>query len=154
MQRMSRGSPPAVSGAVVAAPDRYFSNGRQISEPPVATGRKACARDCLVDSIRSHINDRLDCQRLSPATIQAAFQVSRATLYRMFGAEGGLARYIRRCRLQEASVILVRIPERPIIEIAYAAGFRSASDFSRAFRRAHGMTPRDFRRQGELRKPA
>lgn len=149
MQRMSSGSRPALSGAIVAAPDRYFSNGRQVSEPPATTRRQAAERDCRIDSIRSYINDRLDWQRLSPATIQAAFQVSRATLYRMFGAEGGLARYIRSCRLQEASVILVRIPERPIIEIAYAAGFRSASDFSRAFRRAHGMTPRDFRCQGE-----
>lgn len=152
MQYMSAGPQPAASASGATAPEHRFggvrSGVRQRSESPAAIRRKAAERNCLIDSIRDYINDRLDSARLSPGTIQAAFQLSRPTLYRMFGAEGGLARYIRCCRLQEASVILVRVPQRPIIDIAYAAGFRSASDFSRAFRRAHGMTPREFRRQG------
>jgi hypothetical protein len=40
-----------------------------------------------------------------------------------------------------------------VIEIAYGLGFKSASDFTRAFRRAYDMAPQDFRavsRQGSL----
>jgi len=157
MQQMIAGSPSAAPGSVVAAAgqgmaraDLHFGDARQTGAPAVAKGRKASERDCIIDSIRGYINDRLHWPRLSPATIQAAFQLSRPTLYRMFGAAGGLAQYIRSCRLQEASVTLIDVPGRPIVDIAYAAGFRSASDFSRAFRRAYGMTPREFRRQGSI----
>jgi AraC-like DNA-binding protein len=34
------------------------------------------------------------------------------------------------------------------MEIAYGLGFSSASDFTRAFRRAYGMAPQDFRALG------
>jgi AraC-like DNA-binding protein len=32
-----------------------------------------------------------------------------------------------------------------ITHLAYSLGFKSASDFTRAFRRAYGMAPSDFR---------
>jgi AraC-like DNA-binding protein len=32
-----------------------------------------------------------------------------------------------------------------VADIAYGAGFKSASDFTRAFRRAFDMAPQDFR---------
>jgi AraC-like DNA-binding protein len=32
-----------------------------------------------------------------------------------------------------------------VTDIAYGLGFKSASDFTRAFRRAYGMAPQEFR---------
>jgi AraC-like DNA-binding protein len=63
----------------------------------------------------------------------------------MFEHEGGLAAYIRNCRLREAADQLIQSPATPIIEIAYGLCFNSASSFTHAFRRAYGMAPQDFR---------
>jgi AraC-like DNA-binding protein len=77
--------------------------------------------------------------------------LSRATLYRFFENEGGLSTYIRNRRLREAADELVRFPHIAVVEIAYGLGFKSASDFNHAFRRAYDMAPRDFR--GQQRRP-
>ncbi|EJL94430.1 DNA-binding domain-containing protein, AraC-type [Herbaspirillum sp. CF444] len=105
----------------------------------------AIRRNALLADIRDYIHERLDQNWLTPATIQAAFRLSRPTLYRLFEAEGGLMEYIRNCRLREAAAEMIDSPESAIVDIAYGAGFNSASDFCRAFRRAYGMTPRHFR---------
>ena len=49
-------------------------------------------------------------------------------------------------RLALAKTMLAE-PDRPIAEIAYAAGFSSQANFARAFRLATGMTPGQFRAQ-------
>jgi len=47
----------------------------------------------------------------------------------------------------DAAAELVRNPSRSVLEIAYGLGFSSPSDFSRAFRRLYGYSPRDVRLQ-------
>jgi AraC-like DNA-binding protein len=72
-------------------------------------------------------------------------QLKRATIYRWFEHEGGLGAYIRNRRLREAADELVRYPHVQVAEIAFGLGFQSASDFTRAFRRAFDMSPQDMR---------
>ena len=43
-----------------------------------------------------------------------------------------------------------RYDQFSITEIAYEAGFSDLSYFNRAFRRAHGATPSDIRRESML----
>lgn len=63
----------------------------------------------------------------------------------MFQHEGGLAAYIRHLRLRHAADELVKYPNLRAADIGYGVGFKSASDFTRAFRRAYEVAPQDFR---------
>ncbi|WP_121311477.1 helix-turn-helix domain-containing protein [Paraburkholderia sp. BL17N1] len=53
--------------------------------------------------------------------------------------------YIRHLRLRRAANELIRYPHLAVTAIAYGLGFKSASDFTRAFGRAYDIAPQDFR---------
>jgi AraC-like DNA-binding protein len=106
---------------------------------------RAAARAAMFGQIRRYIRAHLTEDDLSPESVVAAFQFPRPTLYRLFQHEGGVGAYIRHLRLRHAADELIRYPNIAVTEIAYGIGFKSASDFTRAFRRAYDMTPQDFR---------
>lgn len=70
-------------------------------------------------------------------------------LSRAFRAETGMtvAHYVAHARIERAVAMLAG-SDRPIGDIARAAGFGSAGSFSHAFRRATGMRPIDVRAGG------
>jgi AraC-like DNA-binding protein len=75
------------------------------------------------------------------------FGMSRASLYRMFEAEGGLVHHVRQQRLQRALDLLTSPAHGHcrIVDIAMQHGFHTESGFIRAFRRHFGITPGDAR---------
>ena len=112
----------------------------------------AAGRALMFAQARRYIQDNLHQPELSPENVVRALQASRPTVYRLFEQEGGLGTYIRNQRLREAAADLRKYPQRAVMEIAFGLGFKSASDFNHAFRRAYDMTPLDFRRQALLPK--
>jgi len=86
------------------------------------------------------------CLNLSPAAFSRFFRQSVGKTYVACVNE---VRVLATCReLIET--------DRPIIEIAYGAGFSNLSNFNRRFRALKGIPPRQFRahaRQGEARSP-
>lgn len=85
---------------------------------------------------------------LSPGVIAAANHISVSYLHRLFRRDGRpVAAWIREQRLERARRDLADPAQRhtPVHVIAARWGFVHASDFSRAFRRAYGMAPRDYR---------
>ncbi len=54
-------------------------------------------------------------------------------------------RYLLTKRLDAARALL-NDPALPLTEVAARAGFGSSSQFATAFRRAHGMSPSEWRR--------
>lgn len=106
---------------------------------------RAAARQALQSQVRNYVQANLHSARLSPESIMERFPVPRPTLYRMFEEEGGLATYIRNSRLWASAVDLVRQPDVAAVQVGYSFGFGSASDFSRAFRRAFGVAPQEYR---------
>lgn len=108
---------------------------------------RAAVRAAMFGKVRRYIQANLHEAKLSPEYLLSVSQLPRHTLYRMFEHEGGIEAYIRNCRLRAAADELVRFPKRPVIEIAYGLDFRSAQDFSRAFRRVYDMAPQDLRAQ-------
>jgi AraC family transcriptional regulator len=56
--------------------------------------------------------------------------------------------YVRRMRLQKASVRLAR-EKTKVLDIALDCGFGDVSNFNRAFREEYGMSPRRYREGGQ-----
>ncbi len=99
-------------------------------------------------SILDYIDANLSDHRLTPTRLADAFRMSRATLYRLFGKDGGVAALIQNRRLDRCYMEITR-PSRggrvSISEVAYTHGFTSDAHFSRAFRRRFGLSPREAR---------
>ncbi|MFG1642801.1 cupin domain-containing protein [Amycolatopsis sp. NPDC049252] len=85
------------------------------------------------------------------ATLAAAIRVSRATLSRRFPAALGQTpgAYLTQWRMDLAALRL-RDTDEPIDTMASAVGYASPQAFSRAFRRARGLAPGEYR--GALRR--
>jgi AraC-like DNA-binding protein len=114
-------------------------------EAGLSGNARAAARAVMFGQVRRHIKAHLYEETLSPETVLDALHLPRRSLYRLFEHEGGLSAYIRHLRLRSAADDLARFPHMAVTNIAYGVGFKSASDFTRAFRRAYGMAPQDFR---------
>ncbi|MFE2232272.1 AraC family transcriptional regulator [Streptomyces sp. JL2001] len=104
----------------------------------------------LVEGVRAFVHQRLHDPELTPSTIAAAHHVSLSHLHRVFTQQSGgetLAAWIRARRLEQARRDLAdpALLATPIHAIAARWGFPRASDFTRAFRAAYGMSPREHR---------
>jgi AraC-like DNA-binding protein/predicted transcriptional regulator YdeE len=94
--------------------------------------------------IEAHLEDEVDLD-----AVARRFFFSPYYFHRVFTAIVGvpLASYIRNRRLLKACALLAATRES-VTGIALDCGFSSAQAFSRAFRRAHGMSPGAYRRLG------
>lgn len=114
------------------------------------------------EEIRRHIDAKLLSPELSPVGIAATFGISIRKLTYLFSDDGGVASYILKRRLEMARKVL-RDPahsSRSIADIGLEHGFLYAHNFTRAFQRVYGLSPREMRalaqqnalaRQGESR---
>lgn len=116
-----------------------------------SAARFAAADGTLLDSlhnrIRQHIGERLQGGDIGADAICRSFGISRSTLYRLFEPHGGIAAFVRNQRLSRVFTALMSPLEahRTIADIAFEWGFTSEAHFSRAFRQAFGLTPREAR---------
>ncbi|WP_322032597.1 AraC family transcriptional regulator [Paraburkholderia sp. J76] len=138
----SMGAAEAARAIRAAAELLIAAFGRQAG---LSGDTRAAARAAVFAQVRRYIHAHLTESDLSPESVLGALEFPRPTVYRLFQHEGGLGAYIRNLRLRRAADELIRYPHVTVIEIAYGLGFKSASDFTRAFRRAYDMAPQDFR---------
>lgn len=129
--------------ALQAGAELMIAAFRKEARPTSA--QRAALQAAVMGQVRRYVEANLHQGDLTPTRVVQALQLKRATIYRWFEPEGGLGAYIRHRRLREAADELVRFPQLQVMEIAYGLGFQSASDFTRAFRRAFGMSPQDMR---------
>lgn len=96
--------------------------------------------------IRKFIETHLDDPNLGPLQICNLFNMSRATLYRMFEADGGVRRFIQDRRLFSAmwDLALGGIRRGRLSRVAEQWGFSSDANFNRAAKLAYGMPPGAF----------
>ncbi|KRV47754.1 hypothetical protein AQ490_05090 [Wenjunlia vitaminophila] len=132
-------------GAVVV--DLFAALLAQHLDAEAALTRDAYRRALLL-RIHAFIHQHLADPELTPAVIAAAHHISLRHLHRLFHEEQTtVAAWVRQQRLEHCRQDLAdpRLAARRIHTIAARWGFARAADFSRAFRSAYGVSPKDYR---------
>jgi AraC-like DNA-binding protein len=122
--------------ASVAAPDDEIRRLRHIDQ----------RLRRVLELIDERPNDTMEIRELAAVACLSTFHFAR-----MFKRNLGVPphRYLAQRRLDIAK-LRVAGGDEPLVQIAFAAGYSSQSSFTRAFRKATGTTPGDFRRSGRL----
>ncbi|MEU1289517.1 helix-turn-helix domain-containing protein [Kitasatospora sp. NPDC005856] len=105
----------------------------------------------VVESVRAFVRRNLHDPGLTPPVVAAAHHLSVSHLHRLFTQYSHgetVAAFIRAQRMRKAHRDLADPALRtlPIQNIAARCGIPGASEFSRAFKAAHGLSPREHRR--------
>ena len=118
-----------------------------------APGPEAGRRVLLLRRIHAFLEDRLGDPELDPAAVAAAHHISLRSLQKLFEEEGEtVAGWIRARRLEHCRRDLAdaRFAGLPVSSVAARWGLVDAAHFSRLFKAAYGLSPREYR-LGELR---
>lgn len=92
--------------------------------------------------IRAHCHTR----QLMPAQIANRFHMSVRYLYKLFEDESyTLGQFVLYCKLERSANLLVTAPVLPVAQVAFRCGFNDSSHFSRVFRKAYNISPKDYR---------
>lgn len=99
----------------------------------------------LVGNVSQYLEDHF---REDPSLLDLAeeFFVSPTYLSKRFKEKtgGNISQYIENLKMEHAKTMLI-VSEVPVTEIALEVGYMDSNYFSRVFKKATGMTPRDFR---------
>jgi AraC family transcriptional regulator, positive regulator of tynA and feaB len=103
--------------------------------------------DAQLAEIRRYIKDHILDRDLSPLRIASAFGISPRKLAYLFSGDAGVASHIQRLRLELARQALRDRTQahKTIADIGLEHGFVYAHNFTRAFQRLHGLSPREVR---------
>lgn len=119
-------------------------SGSNVVKPRIDTPRRLdnARLRRILDYIEEHLYDEITVSGLADLAHLSAFHFART-----FKAAMGVPphRYVSRRRLETAMAMLAA-GELPLCEIAHRSRFSSQASFNRAFRRATGMTPGEYRR--------
>lgn len=107
-------------------------------------------RATLAERILRFMEDGLADPSLNVGVVARAHHVSDRYVYAILQREGIVfGEWVRTRRLEECATMLAdaSFQALTVSEIAFRWGFRDHSTFSRAFHRAYGMSPSDWRRR-------
>ena len=99
-----------------------------------------------IDYIENHLSDKVDLE-----IVAEAVHYSKYYLHRIFTKTVGLTvhDYVKRRQLTEAAKLLV-FSDKPIIEIAFIAGYESQQAFSDIFKLMYKKSPGQYRNDEEF----
>ncbi|MFJ7066058.1 helix-turn-helix domain-containing protein [Streptomyces sp. NPDC101115] len=140
------GYPPAVANRLAGNVVDLFAT--LIAERAHPADTDADARNHLILRVRDHIDRNLGDPDLSPESIARTHRISVRYLHRLFEGEGTtVGRLIRQRRLEECGRELARRGRTAptVSAVAQRWGFVNPAHFSRTFRAAYGVSPREWR---------
>ncbi|PWW00903.1 two-component system response regulator YesN [Paenibacillus cellulosilyticus] len=99
--------------------------------------------------IKSFIDAHIGNDKLSLQDAAAHVRMSPSHLSKVFAQETGetFIEYVMQMRIRKAMELLLSTNDKTY-EVAFKVGYNDAHYFSGVFRKATGMTPRDFRKRG------
>lgn len=102
----------------------------------------------LIESIKSKLDNNYN-EPLNLEAISCEFGISTSHLTRLFKKFYGISPiyYIVKLRVEKAIELLGRT-DTSILDIAYATGFKSLSNFYKCFKEHTGSAPNEYRRGG------
>ncbi|WP_170179680.1 hybrid sensor histidine kinase/response regulator transcription factor [Flavivirga rizhaonensis] len=123
---------------------RLMFQNAQILEPSKITVTSIDEK--LLYKLKQTVEDRIQDQNLTLEVLAEEINVSRAQLFRKIKALTGLTpnNFIKSIRIKYAAQLLENESFK-IAEIAYLAGFKEASYFSRCFKEAYGCSPKEYK---------
>lgn len=99
-----------------------------------------------VAQVKAYIRDHLS-EKLTLADVAAVFSFSPGYLSQLFGKYGGgFVEYITEARVAAAKEMLEK-GDKKIYEIAEELGFESSFYFSKVFKKATGLSPREYQQK-------
>ncbi|GAA2756037.1 helix-turn-helix domain-containing protein [Actinopolymorpha rutila] len=113
-------------------------------------------RQVLYLQIQAFIQSHLADPGLTPGAVAAANHVSTRYLHQIFEQHGrSVGAWIRELRLDRCRADLADPTQQltPVSQVGARWGFTQAAAFSRTFRAAYGLPPREYRRQTLARRP-
>ena len=133
----------AVAGSIVSILTAGLRTLESRVEPPPSS-----LTAYHLERIKQHVLSNLHDPALSVQSTAAALRLSVSSLYRVFESQGTTLsdwiwnQRLDRCRRDLADPLLAN---QSVIQIAFRWGFSDASHLSRSFKRAFGLSPREFR---------
>ena len=117
-------------------------------ERTLTTGTSS-VREAHLTRIESVVRKNLGDADLDPESIARACGISTRYLHELFrDTNQTVGSWIRDQRLEAArEALLDRSNKQSLAEIAYRFGFGDQAQFSRAFRNAYAMAPKDYRQK-------
>lgn len=111
---------------------------------PVLPSSAQALYQAMVAFIRAHVGS----PSLTPETVARAHFISRRRAYEIFEAVGDTpSEVIRKERVARATALLGDSARHSITEVSALSGFVDVTTFTRTFKRYHGSTPSEWRRQ-------
>lgn len=103
------------------------------------------ANTTFIEKVKELINESMHQEAYSVGHLSEDLNMSRTHLNRKFKSLLGIppSEFIKLCRLQKAMHLLKTENNPTVAEVAYAVGFKEASNFSRAFKSHYGISPSD-----------
>ena len=135
------------SQTVIVFPARLLALPLPPSEPEShAAGRSPVAPTGFVGSLRATVESLVQIGELALATAAEAAGTSPRSLQRYLAGVGlNFADLVEEVRFRMATEFL-RDPRAKVMEVAAELGYTDSANFTRAFRRWSGVSPKSFRR--------
>ena len=106
----------------------------------------------VLTQVEQYVNEHLSDPDLDVTVLCFGLHLSRTTLHNRIKSQTGMSttEYVRYLRLQHAKDLLENT-NYYISEVAYQTGFQNHNYFSKKFRELYGITPKEWREQGNCR---